>query len=238
MVGAASVLLLLLSMGCATSTQYRQALHDRDNEIRGLREERTSLKNELRDLQNQNASLETALSEANGLLEASAEIAQSEPPPRTYSELEDFGITTQERNGAMVITVPSNITFASGKAELKQSGREAIGAVARSPSEGLRRWEVLDRRTYRFGPHRQVALPDEQGPVASPGPWPCSTRWWRTPVSRRAVRRVRVGRVPADRAERQRFQQGQEPARGDRGQPQELVRSGPGNTARNELVPV
>jgi chemotaxis protein MotB len=129
--GAVTALLLIFSMGCATNTAYRQALNDRDTEIRGLREERSSLKNQLRDLQNQATSLETALSEANARLARQPEPVIPAAPPRVHSELENLGITTSQRNGATVITVPSQITFPSGKAELTKSGREAIGAVAR-----------------------------------------------------------------------------------------------------------
>jgi len=129
--GAVTALLSIFSTGCATNTAYRQALDDRDSEIRGLREERSNLKNQLRDLQNQTVSLETALSEANSRLARQPDPVVPAAPPRVHSELENLGITTSQRNGATVITVPSQITFPSGKAELTKSGREAIAAVAR-----------------------------------------------------------------------------------------------------------
>jgi chemotaxis protein MotB len=119
--------LLPLAASCQTS-QYQIALNERESENRALREERTALKNQMRDLQYQKESLETALAEANARLleEPVAASVQSFP------ELDQYGIGYGTRDGRMVISIPSGISFGSGKAELSEQGKDALTAVART----------------------------------------------------------------------------------------------------------
>jgi len=123
----ASALLAQLGASCA-STQYRAALDERESENRTLRAERSSLKGEMRDLRYQKDSLETALAEANArLLEEPQKQAGQEFP-----ELDQLGIGYGTRDGRMVISIPTEITFGSGKAELSSSGSSALTAVAKA----------------------------------------------------------------------------------------------------------
>jgi chemotaxis protein MotB len=115
----------LLGASCA-STQYQGALDEREAENRALREERTDLKGKVIDLSNTNASLETALAEANARF---LETPDSEGL-RGDAELDGYGIGVGVRDGNVVYTVPSEITFASGKADLSSKGKQALGAVA------------------------------------------------------------------------------------------------------------
>jgi chemotaxis protein MotB len=119
---------LPLAASCAANSQYQAALQEREAENRALREERTALKNDMRDLEFQKESLEVALREANARL-----LEQPEPvAAQSFPELDDAGITYGERDGRMVITIPSQITFGSGKATLSEGGKDALTAVARA----------------------------------------------------------------------------------------------------------
>ena len=110
---------LLLSSGCVS----QKTLQEYQDEVRLLREERTNLKKENRNLRMQLDSYEAALADANAQL--------TELPEARYDELDDLGIEYGSRNGQFFISIPSEITFASGKAELSRGGKEALRAVAR-----------------------------------------------------------------------------------------------------------
>lgn len=129
------VLVLLAALpflaGCASQQQLRQY----QDEIRSLREERTALKKDSRGLRMQLESYEVALADANAKL--------SQPSDKQYSELDALDIGYGLRGGQFVISVPSEITFASGRADLTRQGKEALEAVARvlqSDYEGAFYW--------------------------------------------------------------------------------------------------
>jgi chemotaxis protein MotB len=110
---------------CASS-QYQAALDEREAENRALREERVALKGEMTNLREANVALESALADANARL-------MSTPDQSAFArddELEDLGVSVGTRDGNVVYTVPSEITFASGKAELSSGGKQALAAVA------------------------------------------------------------------------------------------------------------
>ena len=124
--GAGVVIAAALAAGCA-STQYKAALDEREQENRALREERTTLKGDMRDMRYQKESLETALAEANArLLEQPQKQAGQDFP-----DLDQAGVAYGMRDGHMVLTIPTEITFPSGKAELSKGGRSALAAVAK-----------------------------------------------------------------------------------------------------------
>jgi len=112
---------LLLASGCASQKQ----LQDYQDEVRSLREERTQIKKENRQLRMQNESYEVALAEANAKLSAV-------PDAPSYGDLDALGVDYWMRGDSLVIAIPSSITFDSGKAELKKTGKEALQAVART----------------------------------------------------------------------------------------------------------
>lgn len=114
------LLLLPFAAGCAS----QQVLEDYENELALLREERASLKRELRDARGDMTDLEVALADANAELLA-------RPETLSYPELDSLGLDYGLRGGNMVISLPSEITFPSGSAELSKQGREALKAVAR-----------------------------------------------------------------------------------------------------------
>lgn len=119
------------ALASCQSSQYRAALDERETENRTLREERATLKGDVRDLNAQRESLETALAEANA--------RWSEEPTRSASlqdsELDALGIGYGVRDGHAVISIPTEISFGSGKAELSAQGKKALAAVARTLTE-------------------------------------------------------------------------------------------------------
>ncbi len=123
---AAGLLLALVAGGCVSP----QILKDKDNEIATLREERTRLKKELQDKNGELESLEVALAEANVTRD------RTPVPDPDYPELDEQGITTYfQPGGNLVISVPAEITFPSGKADLSKQGRDALSVVARTLSQ-------------------------------------------------------------------------------------------------------
>lgn len=128
------VLAGIASTGCTTPTAYRQALENRDGEIRSLREERTRLKRERLAAQDELNALEGRLMDASAALDDISSNRQI-PPSASFPELDAHGVGYGMRNGNLVITIPSSISFGSGKAKLSREGREALKAVARTLNE-------------------------------------------------------------------------------------------------------
>jgi chemotaxis protein MotB len=112
---------LPLAAGCATKKQVQEY----QDEIAALREERTRLKKENRELEMQLDDYAVALADAN----------QKKGTPSTapsYPDLDALGVDYGQRNGMAYISIPSEITFASGKAELTAGGKKALSAVAKN----------------------------------------------------------------------------------------------------------
>lgn len=123
---ACALALAPFTASCAAS-QYQAALDEREAENKQLREERTNLKGEMSGLREANAALESALADANARLLATPD----ESSFAQDDELDRLGVDVGMRDGDVVYTVPSEITFASGKAELSAGGKQALSAVAR-----------------------------------------------------------------------------------------------------------
>ncbi len=122
---------LLLAMGqasCVSNRGFQQAMDEKDSEIRGLREERSALKAQI---QKQRSDLDTTRGQVS---EASARISEpaapAEVPDAKFPELDKIGISYGMRDGNMVISIPSSITFPSGQATLSKDGQTALKEVA------------------------------------------------------------------------------------------------------------
>lgn len=111
---------------CA-APQYKAALDEQAEENRRLREERAGLKGENRDLAAQKDSLETALAEANARL-----LEEPTQSSTQLKDLDDAGVGYGMRDGRMVISIPQELTFGAGKADLSDEGRKALKAVAKT----------------------------------------------------------------------------------------------------------
>lgn len=116
-----------LFTSCASQSAMRAALNDRDSELRQLRDERVQLKERIQLLLREKEGMDIALREASFQVPDAAE-AQGAAP--LFPELEELGISVGRRDGHVVITLPSAITFQSGKANLSQTGRRGLSAVA------------------------------------------------------------------------------------------------------------
>lgn len=123
-----ATLLLIGSLGlggCATSTALRQALEERDRELSSEKEAHAETWRRLQEALADRDSLQGRLQEAS----APAPTAQNPAP--LFPELDELGISTGVRDGQVVITLPSAITFPSGKADLSEGGKQALRAVGR-----------------------------------------------------------------------------------------------------------
>ena len=113
---------------CVSQRLHQQALEEKDAEIRTLREERSALKIQNQQLKANYESMHGQLSDASSPAPeapAAAPQVQAKIP-----EFDEAGIGYGMRDGNMVITIPSSITFASGQATLSKEGQGALKKVA------------------------------------------------------------------------------------------------------------
>lgn len=126
-----ALLLALFSSACQTDRAFRDGYEEQSAENKRLREERAQLKGDLRDLAYQKESMEHALAEANAkLLEAPHRDTSANA--KQFPELDAAGVGYGLRDGEMVLTMSSDVTFSSGKAELSKTGRAALTSVAKA----------------------------------------------------------------------------------------------------------
>lgn len=125
------LLLLPMTTGCVTSRAHQQALDDKDRMISDLREERAQLKTQIQGLK---SSLDSAHGE---LTAASAKMSDTDTPMpaaketvEKIPELDNVGVSYGMRDGNMVLSIPSSITFASGQSTLSKDGEKALAQVA------------------------------------------------------------------------------------------------------------
>jgi len=119
---------LLLSSGCATSDAFREGIAERDARIEALEADKAQLQRERQSLYSQLNGLSDQLQQSNARPEAVAAIAVPASSPVTT---DDNGVQYGYRNGMPVITIPSSVSFGSGKAELSKEGEKALREVAR-----------------------------------------------------------------------------------------------------------
>ncbi|MFT7667650.1 MAG: flagellar motor protein MotB [Planctomycetota bacterium] len=110
---------------CASPDQYKKAIDERDSEISRLRDERANLKRDKQLLQAELDNMGAQLREAS-----MRKIPQQALTQTANTGLEDLGIGYAYRDGVAVITIPSSITFGSGKATLSGPGKSALQTVA------------------------------------------------------------------------------------------------------------
>ena len=127
---AAWLSLATLGAGCVSSRGYQQALEDNQAEIRGLREDRAALKAQIQQLKSQLDSARGEAVVAGAPAGAPAGEKAPEAEATRFPGLDDMGISYGMRDGNMVISIPSSITFPSGQATLSGDGRKALKEVA------------------------------------------------------------------------------------------------------------
>ena len=157
--------LALFSGACQSNRAYKDALDEQTKENKRLREERTQIKGDMRDMSYQKESLENAVAEANAkLLEAPTH--DTSIGAKKFPELDSAGVSYGLRNGEMVITMSSDVTFASGKAELSKAGRNALTSVAKALGReyaGAEYWiqghtDADPITKAKFGSNRELSL--------------------------------------------------------------------------------
>jgi chemotaxis protein MotB len=119
-----------LFTSCASEMAMRAALSDRDAELRRLRDERVQLKERIQLLLREQEGLEITMRDASFQTPEVIEVIEVIDDGPMFPELSELGIGVGQRDGHVVITLPSAITFQSGKAELTQEGKRGLGAVA------------------------------------------------------------------------------------------------------------
>ena len=121
----------LLSTSCVTAEAHRRGMLEREGRILDLEDERTRLQRELLDQEGLIDALNAQLAEAN-----SRPIPVVTPaahnPQSSFPELDALGVGYGLRDGHMVISIPSSISFAAGQAKLSGSGQRALREVAQT----------------------------------------------------------------------------------------------------------
>lgn len=120
------VLVLPFFASCVSNAALDRALEEKDQTISELRDERTRLKAQIQSLSDSRDEALGQLVDANTPtpVEASTEKKES------FADLDSVGVSYGVRGGNMVLSIPSSITFGSGKADLSESGRKALKKVA------------------------------------------------------------------------------------------------------------
>ncbi len=94
--------------------------------------------------------LESALEEYRARAAALERIkGRLEALRKKLEELTKLGLSIQIRKNRMVISLPGDVLFASGKDELEAKGKEILGLVAKA----IREDEDLSKRTYQVAGH-------------------------------------------------------------------------------------
>ncbi len=139
-------LVLLLLPSCAT-TDYEGIILDKDRQIEALNEDKFQLELEVDELRGGSANWERQLADARrqseqlrqelakkaAAVQPAVAVAPSdlERDRRALADnLAGHGLEVIERRGQLAIVLPSEITFASGKAELTASGRGNLTRIA------------------------------------------------------------------------------------------------------------
>ena len=131
---ALALVAALIAPGCVTEQMLRQEVLDQRALIGELRQENTNLESKLESATYEEERLRQALEEAARLSteRASVQPAAAPAPVRQYggADLDQVGVSVEQRGDDVVFTIPSAITFGSGSADLSKSGEEALLAVS------------------------------------------------------------------------------------------------------------
>ncbi len=122
----------LFSTSCITQEGHRRAMAQREERILTLQEERARLKRDLADQESLIDSLNSQLMAANSRPVKTIPVAvpAAAPVQSSFPELDKLGVGYGLRDGHMVISIPSSISFAAGQAVLSKDGKRALREVA------------------------------------------------------------------------------------------------------------
>ncbi|MEQ8764188.1 MAG: OmpA family protein [Planctomycetota bacterium] len=137
--------LFLAWLPSCVTTDYEGIILDKDRQIEALSEEKFQLELEVDDLRASKATWEQKVAEAERRAAdlrkelaakpvtpaKAAPVSDIENDRRALSEtLKGRGLEVVERRGQLAIVLPSELTFASGKAELTSGGRGNVDRIA------------------------------------------------------------------------------------------------------------
>jgi chemotaxis protein MotB len=162
----ALVLVGFASSSCVTTDQYNRAMDEKESEIKALREERTRLKGELQQYVGELDEMNVKLQEANARVQSAPTARPVAAGLESQPGLAERGIGYERRDGRVVITIPSSISFASGSAELSKDGKAALKEVARvlERSHPRGRYHIEGHtdsdpiRKSKFGSNRELSI--------------------------------------------------------------------------------
>ena len=122
---AGLILLASLLTGCASTPSNSMALEGGRSEERKLRAQNMVLTDDVARLQNECDRL------AEALQETTRELESREATSTAFPDLEAEGISVDRRGADVVFTIPTSVTFGSGKASVSRAGQEALRILAR-----------------------------------------------------------------------------------------------------------
>lgn len=125
--GLLIVVVAALSAGGCVS-KYRQALRDRETEISQLKEDNSNLRAALDESRARENLLKGGTTNP-ALVPASSPKGEDAELKSVGNRLEGTGVESDRRNGRIVLTLPDEITFGSGKTALSTKGKDALKKV-------------------------------------------------------------------------------------------------------------
>lgn len=133
------IALALLALPACQSTMDQALLAEQDQQLQALNTERSKQMSQLTRLQRENQTLAEQISfEQQRNSELQQRVAATEAALKAHdaeadrinTALEGTNIEVSRRGGHIVLAVPTELTFASGKAELNKAGRDGLTKVA------------------------------------------------------------------------------------------------------------
>lgn len=126
----------MLSLGgCVSSGKYEKLETDKNQEIAGLQNEKGTLQAQTEALEKEKATLQeqiAALEKAKQALEASSQQNQAQYDAlvkKLSAEVEQGQLQVRQYKNMLSVDVAEKIFFDSGRAELKESGKEVLAKV-------------------------------------------------------------------------------------------------------------
>ena len=121
--------------GCVSSGKYEKLEADKNQEIAGLQNEKGTLQAQTEALEKEKATLQeqiAALEKAKQALEASSQQNQAQYDAlvkKLSAEVEQGQLQVRQYKNMLSVDVAEKIFFDSGRAELKESGKEVLAKV-------------------------------------------------------------------------------------------------------------
>jgi chemotaxis protein MotB len=132
------ILLLGLAAPSCQNPMQQQTIADQEQQLAGYQKQSANLQNDLNRIRAENAALQEQIGfeqQRASRLEGDLQVAEASLA-QTAGEVENLqsrlpsGIGVESRGDVIVLSLPSALTFPSGKADLNKQGKESLAAVA------------------------------------------------------------------------------------------------------------